>query len=78
MTSEFFKIVAEFESPLRTKISNGKTDSLFLKKYFFLTFFYFFTVGNKWIGYKPQFRTRPCDLKPNTRYKGVYARKNSF
>lgn len=35
-------------------------------------------IGNKWIGYAPQFRTRPCDLKPNTRYKGVYARKNSF
>ena len=40
--------------------------------------YFFISVGNKWIGYAPQFKDRPCDLKPGTRYKGVYPKKNSF
>merc|ERR1712061_434073 len=35
-------------------------------------------IGNKWIGYAPQFKNRPCDLKPATRYQGVFAKKNSY
>lgn len=35
-------------------------------------------IGNKWIGYRPQWRNRPCALEQGARYKGVYPKPNTF
>ena len=42
--------------------------------FFSVTNFFCFilSVGNKWISYGSQFKNRPCDLEPNTRYKGLF------